>query len=1022
MANKIYWWEKPTDILGENDFAEVQCGSNGFNLSFVIDGTKDSAKLIVLSYSKSETLKPYTIVYHEDTNTWWIVANDKVERYENENGFLYKHNLQLEGAIELLNARDLTDCAFNQNTYTITQVVDRLFKLSNFEVQHQIDYANNLIGKTLVEYVKTYENYTLLSALRDFFDGYNCSAKLSFENEGGELTKAKLNIISKTGNTNSSVRNLDTYFDDIKEIRTLNKNSYGTQVVSNAENVISTKAKTYPSVGCVRLSSHENTINRDNAVLRLPSEVAKVNFVDMIKPVNLKFSWTNGTDSSALSLDISDYDAETIAKKLTDALNNWEYTAVGTDINYPVPVRDYYISNADYISKQVIKAMTTRFYNNDNYDPLQYKFLPMSFDGFYFPSVYMLENLVELYNGNVALTNKELRDCVSRKYSAFYWERGKDELSGFNFLGLDGNNVSYLNSYDSTELKEANIVVLENNDPTHLMQSSCYFGKSANGKVAIVFDAKNTYWRVNYIPMGDLKIKYDNYGDSNNVKLYNQNGRLTDANGLSRLLSSYKNEIESENITRYKIGYDFSSLANIGDVFVKNSTRYVANNVSISVFQNEIVRTTPTRTKQTYYYVCEYTLSKKVAVKSLLVNPNTNIRDYGIPQNYNVKRRQLYRDFYEFAHSVDDSADNSWHLPITKLLKLGQTYENFDEHTAVIKVKYSSPIGGGGVDPNGNTTQPSDTWYYQLDTTTFLLKKSIYEVVDFKDNNIIGYGAQNVITGWFIDRVLSGSIDAINTPISYVDDSGRIKDMTLAFCTNDVLSSIYRVFSAINDSTKVLTNYSCFVDEFIYEGDTTYDGAKDLYDFMIEEIDYNKDALEVPVFEYSCQLDNSDDVDIGENIFEYDNVEDSDSFFYIYSIVLANKNTIDENNALTIAPKPRIIINQQSLDEEYIRIDDTATFVVDNDKIELHPRLYTRYNIQTGVLSNGANITIPATFKNKDIAIFRHKINKDYETYVEEGTTYAKCKTDLIFIVRNNENISTEINYIPLYVNHYKLN
>ena len=37
-------------------------------------------------------------------------------------------------------------------------------------------------------------------------------------------------------------------------------------------------------------------------------------------------------------------------------------------------------------------------------------------------------------------------------------------------------------------------------------------------------------------------------------------------------------------------------------------------------------------------------------VKSLMVNPNTNIRDYGIPQSFNVKRKQLYRDYYELDY------------------------------------------------------------------------------------------------------------------------------------------------------------------------------------------------------------------------------------------------------------------------------------------------------------------------------------------------------------------------------------
>ena len=54
-----------------------------FNQSFVIDGTKDTTKVIVMSFTESQELEPNTICYHENTETWWIVAQDKVEKYIN---------------------------------------------------------------------------------------------------------------------------------------------------------------------------------------------------------------------------------------------------------------------------------------------------------------------------------------------------------------------------------------------------------------------------------------------------------------------------------------------------------------------------------------------------------------------------------------------------------------------------------------------------------------------------------------------------------------------------------------------------------------------------------------------------------------------------------------------------------------------------------------------------------------------------------------------------------------------------
>ena len=170
-----------------------------FNMSFVMDGTKDSAKVIVKSFVENE-VEPNTICLHPKTNTWWIVQRDKVERHLNDdNTFIYEHNLQLLGAIELLNARDLTDCGFNQGKYTVYQFIRRLFRLSNFEYDLSLSNVNYNFRSKIVDYVKTFENYTLLSALREFLDAYNMCPKLTFDthivNNKVELHYARLNII-----------------------------------------------------------------------------------------------------------------------------------------------------------------------------------------------------------------------------------------------------------------------------------------------------------------------------------------------------------------------------------------------------------------------------------------------------------------------------------------------------------------------------------------------------------------------------------------------------------------------------------------------------------------------------------------------------------------------------------------------------------------------------------------------------------------------------------------------------------
>ena len=71
-----------------------------------------------------------------------------------------------------------------------------------------------------------------------------------------------------------------------------------------------------------------------------------------------------------------------------------------------------------------------------------------------------------------------------------------------------------------------------------------------------------------------------------------------------------------------------------------NNEYYVINNISIDFYINE--QTEPygsswgidkENDRIGYYMTAEVSMSKKVATKSLITNPNTNIRDYGIPQN-----------------------------------------------------------------------------------------------------------------------------------------------------------------------------------------------------------------------------------------------------------------------------------------------------------------------------------------------------------------------------------------------------
>ena len=208
--DRIYYYEKLVDGRYKRQLlGEIQ---TDFNMSRVIDGTKDSMQVLVNSYSRN-ALVPNTIVYHANSGTWWVAKKDNVKRNDNESGFYYNHSLTLLGAIDLLANRDLTDSGYNANDYTIETFIDKLIKLSTFEFNnknallyfngYRIVTHNNIDLNKKVDYVKSYENYTLLTALRDFLNGYNCEIKLSFSTRtmigSNYLDYANLEIIPRTG-------------------------------------------------------------------------------------------------------------------------------------------------------------------------------------------------------------------------------------------------------------------------------------------------------------------------------------------------------------------------------------------------------------------------------------------------------------------------------------------------------------------------------------------------------------------------------------------------------------------------------------------------------------------------------------------------------------------------------------------------------------------------------------------------------------------------------------------------------
>lgn len=969
MNDNVYIFDKITKkrtLIGE-----IQAN---FNMSLVIDGTKDSTTILVLSYVDYQ-IEPYTILWHENTNTWWIVNHDKIERYENENGALWVHNLDLLGAIELCNARDLTDCGFNDKTYTRSQFINRLIGLSTFEYEFEISTELSLAPN--VEFLKTFENYTLLVALREFLDAFNSCVKLTFTTRviDGEtyIHKAIFNILLKTGNKNLTSHDFSD-FTETKETKIMDKSSFGTCVVSNADNVVSTQAKTYPSTGLKELSGEEYLITTANAVLRLPTPVYKVNYLQLIATrVHLSISFASGNTFTLLNLS---YEADSWSMGvIKDSL---EYELDNGRINQ----QDYdFVINTltlKWLWKKLKEYYTVTFYTDIQYNPddsytkgANAPYIPV-----FMPSI----------TGDpqeVTLLPKEIRDCVQShggRIFAMYWERGSNLIKGFEWFEHNHEvSMKYTDGYYNEHSEEG----LVYDDGSNKVYARSFISGTGNSTLNFVFKAfddngrQPALFRINYIPMADLKLKVDNNRDNKDINLYNQNGKFSDSYALSKLLNSYSKEISSDSITKYSHYYDFASVPKVGSFVFKGNETYVINNVSLNFMLNE----------SGYYIDCEFTMSKWVSTKSIMVNPNTNIRDYGIPQQYNVKRKQLYRDYYELSYETyNDANHDTPYLLLDNVLVFNNEYVKLSQYAVLIKIVYNEPVG---------EQDPSDTWYYQLDCSTISLVKQIVVYCDFLDNNIIGYSCTNR------DFILEFShlfdqYSKVNVPISYTDNNGKLKDIELLYLNETQRNNADTEYIGHTPLPYDALLTQCFIPEELYEI------AENNYSFKITELNYNKDALEVPVFEYCCQIEDSDEILIGDNILQQ--YENCVYFYDLMNGVNFNQNNVfDLNNVSVVSEEiePDVWV-------EYWEITN-AVKIEYNGSYELRVTYYNkvRYNPGTGEWSYGTQLNIPT---NRDIAIYRHS----------KGDTNTK---DLLFICKNvsSEHIVDNGKTLVLKVNYYKL-
>ena len=852
----VYYFDKTKTTIGANEYfvrhlyGEIQ---NNYNIGLTLDGTKDSCKIIVYNETREE-LKPNTIIYLESTDTYWIVKTDKSKRYAREDKALHEHTIQLYGLFELFNARDLIVCGFNKDRYTIQQVLDRIIEMSDIEFSVGFDLYPYIDGNQKMTYLKTFDNYNPASAMKELFNGMNCvpKAKLTtttISYSGTNyicISDMRIYPISKSG-INDTPISIDDFNREEEEIKSDLEN-YGTRVVSNVQNCVSAEAIRYPVVGGCKLTSNTELVDAtksDGAILRLPSNANKVN--KLYGYYKVKFYITliytgsfEGVETVMLdNIYICDMDYETFRISVRTSI--YENTKI-PDTSYDA-VWNRVESNLPDFYEQMISSKIGIFVLENG--------------GEYYPMDKTTNDKCVIFNAlatpshgtrpYLALNDKLHADtCSQHSFSTIYWEQGSNQIKNFTFLT---SNYQYQDSLSSKEINDdLGTVELAGADEVDVRMTY---------NITNMMTVNSAKFAVEYVPMSDIKIKVDNNLNENDTSLFNQNGKLIDSSAISKLINSHSVAISSNEIDRYGTYYNFFNIPKVGQIVLDSEDEYIINNVSIDFSEND---------NNHYRMDCQFTMTKKIACKSTMISANTNIRDYDCPQSNNVIRKQTYRDYIEFSETNTEQFNETPYLNIgANFVYSSSVKGNIDNHTCIFKVNMNK----------------YGTYYYKLSCVKYNLKKQYIEVCDFLDNNIIGYEANKRHFILTPENLFTYKGSSVNTPISYIDDYGECNSLELRFLDKSQLYYAYRRLKNVAEYGTAYINNYVSVPQVIWE---YINANSSRYDIAIDEPNYKKDGLEVPFFEYVCQVANNENIIVGEDLLKGEEVTSGYSFIYGYAI------------------------------------------------------------------------------------------------------------------------------------------
>jgi hypothetical protein len=904
-----------------------------FNIEENLNETPSNMKVKVITNNTfREEFQVNTVAYHEDTNSWWVIKSDESTYITTGE---YEHEIQLVEYLEFYSYRHLPNCAFAPNTYTLEQMLLRLFDIAKLSIT--VVYPDFLDEDKIMPFF-SFENFTVANAIKNVARAINAIPKMSVNLTGFVPT---LTFINRNGADNAIVETLNTQFPIAYEKNMNSSDQFTTRSVSNITNAKSSTLVLAPKEGGFKNFVPNNLVfdstTRLNSRVFLPSKIDKIEYVNVLIPYSLIYTDTLGSPNILFDGYVTD------RQKIIDLINGISGMTTSEKakaIDNLTPIETFYRVNYNApINKSFVPAFNVSTNVGDKSNP--------------FTNKMSLLNKFEFDTVSKIVSGSNVVD-QDKKDRTIHWSPFTNEVIMSLTLRDSLNNIQDYND---------ELILFKDGSSSRQLVFNSFFTTIKNEQILV---------QVAYYPIADIKVSIDNDNDAQDEKYFNQSGKVIDAVSASKLITSHTNDsVEGTKIrnARYdKFPYQLftgtftitvsspPSTPTNGDYWFRTDTSVLSFRVSgawvtvpftsgTTTLVEDIqsgLRFINTSTQQLFisqlpilplgqlvrdsnqiyvitqrsidgmvknsneYYNVIYTLSRNRVARSENIVADSSVISYKTPDDNLVFRSQLYKDYIEL--SLQNFNQEAPYLNMGKALVLSDTLAGTDfDYTVLAKNSYG--------------TTPTIARYVK-NSTTFDLHKAKLMNVNWQDNNIVGFRFDRA------SGVLTNTL--VQTPIVYTDDFGKATNFELLFLNKVNIEEARNDFNiAFSGKASNLIPFEDLtqVDIDYYNTSVLADGR---FSIRIQEPTYAKDPFEIPVFEYMIQ--GNDDYNPKGNIVISNDLFSTftGSILYHYTINNTTRFTAENANKLYVAPSgdtdKRVTFTRSGTNDEILDLDIYSTF------------------------------------------------------------------------------------------------